>query len=220
MYNGLIVRQLITQIRHDFILEYRSWHQTLALVLFMWTLAYVIYRVRPEISPQEFNFIYWIFLLIIAINVAVRSDSHSGAAQRLMTYTLLPPETMLLARIVFNIVYLIIIAGTFYGAMLLLFYPQITFSSSYFLLSVFGAASVGSVLAFISALTSHMGSQNTAMSILSIPILIPVIILLNSIGGHILMSNQLQGGKYVAVLGITLLSVALSMILFPYIWRE
>ena len=201
-------------------MEYRNWHQGLALFLFMWAIAYVIYRIRPEISPAEFNFIYWIFLLVVSINVAIRSNSHTSSGQRILMYTLVAPGTVLISRMLFNIVYLILIAMAFYLAMLLLFYPQITLELEYVLLILSGGASIGIVLAFTSALSRHVSNQNTVLSILSIPILIPVIILLNSIGANLLMGNDLQSGKFVAIAGITMLSLALSMVLFPYIWKE
>ncbi len=211
---------LIAQIKHDFLIEYRSWPQTLALILFMWTIAYVIYRIRPEISAQEFNFVFWIFLLIISINVAIRGDSHAGQSERLLLYTLVSPAVVLTSRMIFNVFYLIVVALTFYASMLLFFYPQIEFLPEYVVVICVGAGAIGSVLAFIAAISRHVQGQNTATSVLSIPLLIPVTILLNSIGGNLIMSNQLQGSKYVALSGITLLSIALSMLLFPYIWRE
>gem|GEM_PF-2638265 len=212
--------ELIAQIKHDFIIEYRSWPQTLSLLLFMWVLAYVIYRIRPEISSAEFNFVFWVFLLLVSVNVAVRSTATHREGERLMTYTLVPPVVILLSRIVFNVLYLVVVALAFYGAMLLLFYPQISFSSDYLLLILVGGVSIGSVLAFIAAISRHVAAQNTTLSILSIPLLIPITIILNSIGANLVMSNQLQGSKYVILLGITLLSIALSLILFPFIWKD
>ncbi len=216
----MIVNALFAQVKHDFLVEYRNWPQSLALLLFMWTIAYVIFRVRPEISMQEFNFVFWIILLLISINVAVRGMSHSGPGERLMLYTLVSPTIALISRIFFNVIYLLIVSLAFYFAMMMLFYPQISPDIKYLTLVVSGASSIGVVLSFISAISRHVTGQNTAMSILSIPLLIPVVILLHGIGGNLLMGNQLQGGKYVIILGITMMSAALSIILFPYIWRE
>jgi len=214
------VSALIAQVKHDFLVEYRNWPQSVALMLFMWTIAYVIFRVRPEISMPEFNFVFWIILLLISINVAVRGMSHSGQSERLMLYTLLSPHTILLSRILFNAIYLLIVSLAFYFAMMMLFYPQIKPDGSYLLLVMLGALSIGVVLSFVSAISRHVIGQHTAMSILSIPLLIPIVLLLHSIGANLLMGNQQQGGKYVIILGITMMSTALSIILFPYIWRE
>ncbi len=214
------MRLVWAQVKHNFLVEYRSWPQSVSLLLFVWTIAYVISRVRDDMSMAEFNFLFWVILLLTSINVAVRSASHSGQSERLLMYSLASPMVVLVGLIVFNIIYLLLVALAFYLMMMLLFYPKIVPSFDYVGLVIVGAVAIAAVLAFVSAISRHIDGQNTALSILSIPLLIPVVLLLNSIGGNLIMGNQLQDSKYVALLGITMMSIALSIVLFPFIWRE
>jgi len=41
-----------------------------------------------------------------------------------------------------------------------------------------------------------------------------------SIGQELLSSGQLETNKFVILLGLAMISAALAIILFPYLWRE
>ena len=212
--------QIIAQLGFHFKIEYRSWPQIASLLLFMWCIAYVIYRVRPEITTSDFNFIYWIIVLLTSVSVAIRGTAHARSGERLMMYSLVSPSTALFGLILFNAVYMLIVALVLYLGLILLFYPQLTFSSSYLLIIVVGGLTIGIVLSFVSAISRYLDGQHTSLSVLSIPLLIPSLLLSHSIGEELLTSGQLVGDKFVILLGLALISTALAIILFPYLWRE
>jgi len=186
----------------------------------MWVIAYVIYRIDDQMGPAEFNFLYWIFMLIISVSIALRTEHHQGPEEHLMLYTLLSPTTVFISRLLFNVIYLCIVGLAFYGAMLLLFYPQIEFGGSFLILIGLGAFGIGGALSFIAAIARYGAGQNTVLSVLSIPVLIPVILLLYNMGILDMRGAGIDMTLYIAVLSISLLSIALSLVLFPFVWRQ
>lgn len=214
------MRQIIAQLGFHLKIEYRSWPQIASLLLFMWCIAYVIYRVRPEITPSDFNFIYWIIVLLTSVSVAIRGTAHARSGERLLMYSVVSPSTALIGLILFNAIYMLIVALALYLGLLLLFYPQITLSLDYFLLIIVGSLTIGIVLSFVSAISRYLDGQHTSLSVLSIPLLIPSLMLSQSIGQELLSSGQLETNKFVILLGLAMISAALAIILFPYLWRE
>jgi len=186
----------------------------------MWCIAYVIYRVRPEITPSDFNFIYWIIVLLTSVSVAIRGTAHARSGERLLMYSVVSPSTALIGLILFNAIYMLIVALALYLGLLLLFYPQIALSLDYFLLIIVGSLTIGIVLSFVSAISRYLDGQHTSLSVLSIPLLIPSLMLSQSIGQELLSSGQLETNKFVILLGLAMISAALAIILFPYLWRE
>ncbi len=201
-------------------IEYRSWAQTASLLLFMWVIAYVIYRINPSLDAIEFNFLFWIFMLIISVSIVLRTENHHGQEEHLLQYTLLSPLTVFVSRLIFNICYLSIVGCSFYGSLLLFYYPKVTFQGTFLGLIFLGAIGMGAALSFIAAIARHGAGQNTVLSILSIPVLIPVILILHNMGISDLMMGTIDNAKYLTLLSISLLSIALSLMLFPYVWRE
>jgi len=214
------VREIVAQLGFHLKIEYRSWPQIASLLLFMWSIAYVIYRVRPEISPLDFNFIYWIILLLTSVSVAIRGTAHARSSERLLMYSIVSPSSALVGLILFNSFYMLIVALALYLGMTLLFYPQIALSLSYLFVIIVGSLTIGIVLSFVSAISRYLDGQHTSLSILSIPLLIPSLMLSQSAGEELLTSGQLETNKFVILLGLALISAALGIILFPYLWRE
>lgn len=166
-------------------------------------------------SSDQFRVIYWIFLLIVSVNIALRTEHHQGDGEHLLNYTMLSPSIVFLSRLVFNVCYLFIVGVAFYLALLLLFYPQITFDNGFMLLIALGAIGISAALSFIAAIARHGTNQNTVVSVLSIPVLIPVILILYGLSGQ-----TSSGADYLILLSISLLSIALSLILFPFVWKQ
>jgi len=79
----------------------------------MWALAYVIYRIRPLLSIDEFNYIFWVIMMITAISIAIRSTAHASKEERLFIYTLVSPTVALSGLIIFNALYLLLISVAF-----------------------------------------------------------------------------------------------------------
>jgi len=142
--------KLLSQVRTEFLLEYRSWAQSSAIILLVVVIVYVSYRIHPELDAIEFNFIFWLLLMIISINVAVRSNSHGGSEEHLMIYTLVKPSIAFLSRLIFHLVYLAVVGFGLYGAFLLFYAPQIEFDTSFLSLILFGAFGISAALSFVS----------------------------------------------------------------------
>lgn len=214
------MRQILAQLSYHFKIEYRSWPQIAALVLFMWCVAYIIYRIKPEMTTSEFNFIYWVILMLTAVSVSIRSTAHTNKNERLLIYTIVSPSTALLGLIFFNALYMLIVGLAFYGMMIVLFYPDISWSLSYAVLLITGTVSIGVILSFVSAVSRYIEGQHTALSILSIPLLIPTIMLAHSLGEQMLEDTQPVANDYVIIGALSMISAGLALILFPYLWRE
>ena len=216
----LSVKKLLAQIKNEFLVEYRSMAQTGAFLLFIWSICYVIYRIREGFSAQEFNFLFWVIFMLAAMNIALKGANHSSIAERYFLYSLVPPHDILVARLVFNAVYLFLMGVVLYLSLFILFSPSIEIIPSYFLIILVAAIGCSSVLSFVGVVSRQIEGQNTALAILSIPLIIPVIILVNEMGGQMLVNNPVSITQYIGVIGISLLSISLSLILFPFIWKE
>ena len=176
------MRELIAQLKVDFLAEYRSWAETAGIVIFMWVLSYILFRIRPDLNLPEFNFILWVIFLLVSLNVAFKGANHHSSYERAYLYTVISPTTAFISRFVFNLIYLLITITAFYLSMIMLYFPQIFFSFKYFLLIVVASFAIGSVISFVGVVARHATGQNTILSILSLPLLIPVVIIVYEMG--------------------------------------
>ena len=214
------------QLRTEFLIEYRSWSQSGAILLFVLVLAYVISRIKPELSatPElvitEFSFIFWLFLMLISISIAIRTEGHQDVGEHILIYTLISPLTAFFAKYVFNVFYLTVVGIGFYIALFIFYAPEISLSIDFVKLILLGAIAIAAALSFTSAIASHLAGQNTILSVLSIPILIPVILILYQMSVGQVMQGSIEMSQYLTLFSISLLSIALSLFLFPMVWKQ
>ena len=192
----------------------------MGLVLLAWVIAYIVFRSMPEVNYRNVNFIYWVFVLLISINITMRMDSHSNENNRLFLYTMVDASSVLFAKVLFNFLYLFSIALLFYFSLLIFMSPNIFLSGEYIFLILAGAFVISTCLTFVTCIGSYNHGQTTLISILSLPLLIPTVLVLTDMGLSMVLGQKTDTNQYLALASISLISMALSIIFFPMIWKQ
>lgn len=215
-----MLNSIWTLLKFNISSEYRKYAQVAGLVLFSWIVCYLIYRVHANLEPTEFGFIFWIFLMIISVNICLRAESHHGSQEHILLYTMVDPVHVLLAKVLFNFFYLLILGVMFYLFFQLYFSATVPMYLDFFIVIASGAFALSSSMSFVSSISSYAGGQNTLMSVLSLPLLIPVILILKSLTDEIFLNENIEYVKYLTLFSISFITIALSLILFPVVWKQ
>jgi heme exporter protein B len=92
-----------------------------------------------------------------------------------------------------------------------------------FLLMVFtGGISLSLLFTTLAAIAGKAGGNSAMIAILGFPVVIPQIILLSDLSKPLFVTMQVSGwwSFFFALLLLDFLIVILSIILFPFIWKE
>ncbi|RYY31359.1 MAG: ABC transporter permease, partial [Sphingobacteriaceae bacterium] len=92
----------------------------------------------------------------------------------------------------------------------------------YFVAVLAGSISFSTVFTMISAIAAKAGNNGTLMAILSFPVIIPVILVLirlrkNAMDG---LDRSANYGHLGVLFAINAIVMAVSLLLFPYLWRD
>ena len=207
-------------IRYFFSIEFRNRSHIVALLMFAWIICYILYRVHPSLETTEFGYLYWLFLTLMSINVCLRSESHHAQEHRLYLYTLTDPVRLFLSKLVFNFCYLVFIYALFYFCFHIYFTEQVPFVLDFSLAIVMGAIAISASLTFVSTISTYASGQNTLVSVLAIPLLLPIIMLLKGLSDEIILGESIEYAKFMTLAGLSAVSIAASMFLIPVIWKE
>lgn len=84
-----------------------------------------------------------------------------------------------------------------------------------------GMVAFSSVLSMVAGIASKANNNATLMAILSIPMMIPLEMLMVKISNHAIdgLDATLVYDELGALAGVNLLIIGVSYILFPYLWR-
>ncbi|TAH43703.1 MAG: ABC transporter permease [Bacteroidetes bacterium] len=204
----------------------QEWKQKYAfqgLLLYVVSTVFVCYlSFKQIIDPPTWNALFWIILLFAGVNAVAKSFMQESRGRLLYYYTLADARSIIMAKTIYSLLLMItlsVISLFFYSLFVgspIVNYPM------YFLAMALGSAGFATVLSMVSAIASKAGSNATLMAVLSFPILIPLLMTTirfskNAMDG---LAWSVNVNFMIILVSLNVLVIALSYLLFPYLWRE
>ncbi len=223
---SLPLQMLIHQIKYlvtkELKLEMRNKYALGGILLYVVSTVFVSYlSFKKIIDPATWNALFWIILLFASINAIAKSFMNETRGRLLYLYTLASPQAVILSKIIYNSFLLIVLSGL---CLLVysLFIGSIIQDIPLFLLTLLlGSFGFSSLLTLVSAIASKTNNNFTLMAILSFPIMMPLLMVLiklskNAIDGL----EHWDSNSILVLLFLNVIIIALSYLLFRYLWRD
>jgi heme exporter protein B len=211
-------------IRKELLLEWRSKYAINGVLLYVVSTIFTCYLSFISLNDKlAWNALFWIIMLFASINGVSKSFLQETKGRQLYSYILASPSAILISKTVYNVLLMLVLTTIALGFYLLVFD---TFSPPdlllYYAAVILGSISFSTVFTMVSAIASKAGNGGMLMAILSFPIIIPVLILLirlakNAVDGLPWENSWDDIGM---VLVVNVLVVSVSLLLFPYLWRD
>ncbi len=203
-------------------IEFRRKSTLLGIALFSIILVYLLYKTLNNIERLQWDVLLWITVLFSGINAISKSFTQENKASKIYYYTLLNPQEVIIAKVIYNFIFLFVLF------MIILFGFSVFVENAikdYFLffkgafLGIFG---LSVIFTFISSISSHGGNNSMMMSIMSLPLTIPIVLLLIKITAVALrlIQDSSVGEDLLLLLGIDLLLCGAVFILFDELWKD
>lgn len=221
-----LLREIRVLIWKEMVLEWRQRYALNGMLLYIVStviICYVGFNLRGNsIRPDAWNTLFWIILLFTAVNAVAKSFAQERTGRFLYYYTLVSPQGIILSKIIYNALLLLLLTMVGYGFYSLLLGNPVQ-DQALFLLNVgLGAVGFASSLTMVSAIASKAPNNSVLMAILSFPVMIPLLLLLLKISKNALdgLDRSVSTDEMITLLAIDAIVVALSYLLFPYLWRS
>ena len=216
------VNRVLLLLKKDITLEFRSLYAVGSILLYVVTTVFIAFKAFGTLEPRTWNSLFWVLFLFAAMNATLRSFSKISAEKGYFNYSYLSPTEFIIGKIFFNFIFLVIIALLTFMVMTLFFHHPV--DDLYMFASSVILACLGvSVLCSFSSAASTQGSSNaTVMSVLSLPLSIPILLicLKISLQSMQLVNDSTIGGDYTILGGIIILMLSVTLLLFPYLWKS
>jgi heme exporter protein B len=206
------------------LLEWRSKYTINGVLLYVVSTIFTCYLSFVSLSDKlAWNALFWVIMLFASINGVSKSFLQENKGQQLYSYILASPAAVLISKTIYNTLLMLVlttIALGFYSIVFDTFTPPDMLM--YYVAVILGSISFSTVFTMVSAIASKAGNGGMLMAILSFPIIIPVLILLiklakNAVDGLPWENSYDDIGM---LLLVNVMTVATSLLLFPYLWRE
>ena len=215
-------RLIFTLIKKDILLEFRQQYSLYGVLLYVVSTIFVLYLAIGEPENMVWNGLYWMMQLFICVNAIAKTFLQEGKGRQLYFYSLCSPVQFMLARMIFNAALMLLMnLISLLLFMLLLGYP-LAHPLLFLGISCFGACSISLVFSFLAAIAARAQQNAALMAILGFPLIIPQLMLMMRLS-TLAFSDVFQSGLVSIVLLLAcfdIMVLLLSMILFPFLWKD
>jgi len=218
-----ILKQVISLVRKDILLEWRLQHTFFGILLYTAGTIFVLYLSINDPEGPVWNGLFWVTLLFMCVQTVAKSFLQENK-NRLMYYqTIVSPIQFLLAKLLYNTILMIVMS------LLTLVLFSFFMGASYFhflhffWITLSGGISLTLLFTLLSAITARANQHAAMMAVLGFPLMVPQLLLLLKMSktafGEVFQQNVFMEMNLL-LFALDGLIVVLSFILFPFLWKD
>ena len=207
-------------------LEWRQRYALNGMVLYLVSTVFVCYlsfRLRSShLDKPTWNTLFWIILLFTAVSAIAKSFTQERAGRLLYYYTLASAEGIILSKMVYNTLLMLGLALVGLGFYALLMGNPVGDWPMYLLSVTLGALGFSGTLTMVAGIASKAENAPTLMAVLSFPVILPMLLMLLKVSKNAMdgLDRGESWNEILTLLALNAIVWALSVILFPYLWRS
>lgn len=222
-----IIYDTLILVRKESKSELKNIYSLASVFLYVAAIIIVLYLALSSQGAAEkmevkyWNVLFWMMLLFSAIQTISKSFIQENTGRYLYYYSLVSPTSVILSKLIYNSLLMLcisLLSALLYSVVL---GSPVQQFAIYFLVLFLASLSFSLLFTIISAIASKAG--NAALTaVLGLPLIVVLLIYIMKISREAFFQSYSE--NFFLTLGIILLFdlmlVILSLILFPYLWRD
>jgi heme exporter protein B len=192
------------------------------MLLYVASTIFVIYQTMGQPDEKSWNGLFWVVMLFVCVNAVAKSFLQESHGRLLYFYTIAGARDFVLSKLLFNMLLMAVMGMLSLLLFILLLGDPLTHAGRFLLITCLGGASIGLVFTFLAAIAARARQSTALMAVMGFPLIIPQLLLLMKIA-TIAFSSVVQAGllEMIALLvALDIMVVVLSVILFPFLWKD
>lgn len=209
-------------IRKEAMQEWRQRSTLAGMLVYVVGASFIVYYAfRGQITFPVWASIFWIIILFSAIHTLGRSFMKEANEQYYYLRSMIPPIELIMAKLIYNALLLFLLELVIFLEMQLFFGIQVD-DTPVFLLTLFlGGMGMSNLFTLFSSITAKTGNL-VLLSVMGFPIILPLLLLILRLTG-LSDVEMMEDDRWInagAVAVLDLITFALALVLFPYLWKE
>jgi heme exporter protein B len=216
------MHRVLTIIQKDIRLEWRQKYSLYGLLLYVVSAVFAIYMLQESPEGEVWNALYWLIILFVAVNAVAKSFLQESKHRNLYYYTLHHPRDIILSKLIYNVVLMMGMSVVAWFLFLVLLGDPAMQPGRFLLLVFSGGFSMALLFTLLAAIAGRAGGNSALIAILGFPLVVPQLILLSDLSRPLFTPMAVTNWWtfFGVLLLLDALIVALSLLLFPYLWKD
>jgi heme exporter protein B len=185
--------------------------------------VFVLYLAIEQPEAEIWNALFWVMQLFVCINAVAKSFLQESGGRMLYFHTIASPAEFVVAKLLYNLLLMALMNVLTLG-LFMAFMGDPTYDLPTFIgISFLGAMGLSLVFTMLAAIASKAMQQASLMAILGFPVILPQLLLLMRLSKTAFAETFTDGISLQVVLLLLALDLSvaiLSVILFPFLWKD
>lgn len=211
---SLLLKDIMTELRYP---------QFLVGVLFFQFLLVLIFYMFQEgaLDMRWWSNLFWVNVLIASISLTLKNFMAESRLAYAYYYQLTDPLTIFISKAIYNWVLICLVCLMNLALFSSFFDPNPQSVGTIILITLIGSLGISAAMTMVSFIASFGQHAGMLINVLVIPILIPLMLISIAITRDVGMGvRQDWLGDLRVLLGVVMLIMAMTIALFPYLWRK
>lgn len=216
------VHHILALVRKELLLEWRQKYALYGILLYVFSTLFVIFMTVQQPQAKTWNALFWVIQLFITVNTVAKSFLQESHGRMLYYYTLSSPGSFMIAKLIYNIALMLVMSLVSLLLYAGLMGSPLTNTSFFIGMVLLGGTSLSLVFTMLAAIASRAGQNAALMAIMGFPLVIPMLIILSQASESAFLPVYQPGLMRMILMlcGLDILVLALSLILFPFLWKN
>lgn len=216
------MQQFTALLKKELLLEWRQKHTFFGALLYIGCTVFVIYLMAQQPEAKIWNALFWISQLFITVNTVSKSFLQETVEKNRYYYSIVSPFQFILSKLVYSSLLMLVMSLITVFLFSSLMEIEIRSSAKFVVVTVLGSQGFALLFTFLSAIAAQARQNAALMAILGFPLSIPILLILEKLSIATISPIFQEGWSFLVLymLVMNVVLIGISLILFPFLWKE
>jgi heme exporter protein B len=208
--------------RKDLLLELRQQYTFYGILLYVASTVFVLYLAMGQPEDNVWKGLFWMIQLFVVVNAVAKSFLQESKGRMLYFYSIAGPADFIFSKLLYNVLLMLIMSFISLLLFQLMLGNPVHHFWKFLGIVALGATGLSLVFTLLAAIAAKANQNAAMMAIMGFPLIVPQLLLLMKITNiafaSVVQESLLQMILLLAALDV--MTVVLSAILFPFLWKD
>ena len=215
------INHIFTLFKKDLLLEIRQQYSFYGVLLYIGATIFVLYMAIESPESNVWNGLFWVIQIFISVNAVAKSFLQESRGRMLYFYSIAGPRDFVLAKLLFNSLLMLLMSLLSLALFSLFLGNPLVKAGTFIGLVLLGGWSLSLVFTFLAAIAAKAQQNAAIMAVLGFPLIIPQLILLMRLSNATFNETiPIPVTTILLLVALDLMVILLSVILFPFLWKD
>src|SRR4249919_2187957 len=215
------INHIFTLFKKDLLLEIRQQYSFYGVLLYIGATIFVLYMAIDSPESNVWNGLFWVIQIFISVNAVAKSFLQESRGRMLYFYSIAGPRDFVLAKLLFNSLLMLLMSLLSLALFSLFLGNPLVKAGPFIGLVLLGGWSLSLVFTFLAAIAAKAQQNAAIMAVLGFPLIIPQLILLMRLSNATFNETiPIPVTTILLLVALDLMVILLSVILFPFLWKD